>query len=195
MATLVEKERSEKWRGFPLRDLNAANRALLQALQNVAGIAQILICDNRGEMLGALINGAFDQKRAHQIGAQIAQMYAALEARGKKSRDLELRLARGNLLARDLGHAFVVVIGAPNVDWALLRMSLNVAAAPYEKNAALQNILREATPARADLVGTSPASGDPAPLAAADESPVESPASATPEETDDDARHLWAKFP
>ncbi len=197
MATLIEKTPSEKWRGFALRDLNQANRALFQAVQSVVGVQDLYLCDNHGQVLGALVATPFDAERSNQLGLQFAHLFAVGHAHGKKTRDLELRLARGNVLARDLGNAFIVVVCAPQVDWSLLRMALNVAAAPYEKNGELQDNLRAAAPARTEVLAV--AATEPTPAAEPADAPslaeAAPPQPPPPKSDDDDRRYLWAKFP
>ncbi len=78
----------------------------------------------------------------------MARLLALLETRGEKAKDIELRFQHGDIYIRDLGNAFEVVLCAPQVNWSLLRMTANVAAASFEKDAELQKSLALAAPPR-----------------------------------------------
>ncbi len=157
---LIEKLRSDIWAGFALQELNIGNGVFLNSLRDLPGVPEGFICDEHGEMLGAWVTGDWDKVRAIETGVQIAQALAAFQASGKKPRELEIRFERGGILVRVLGNAFAFIMCAPNVDWAMLRMSINVAAPTYEANTAVQNALQTAIKRRAQEI--SAASGKPA---------------------------------
>lgn len=151
---LIEKQRSDIWAGFALQELNIGNGVFLNTLRDLPGVPQGFICDETGEMLGAWVTGDWDKVRAIETGVQIAQALGAWQASGKKPRELEIRFERGGIFVRVIGHAFAFVMCAPSVDWAMLRMSLNVAAPTYETNTAVQNALQAASKRRAQGVDT-----------------------------------------
>ncbi|MBI5305797.1 MAG: hypothetical protein HY868_26955 [Chloroflexi bacterium] len=160
---LIEKLRSDKWAGFALQELNIANGVFLNALRDVPGASEGFICDESGEILGAYVADEWNKIQAAELGAHLAQLLAAFHARDKKSLELELRGERGGIFMRDLGNAFAFVLCAPPVDWALLRMSVNVAAPTYEANAAVQSALQRAAQRHTQVDATdennTPASG------------------------------------
>jgi hypothetical protein len=62
-----------------------------------------------------------------------------------KPRETEIRFQRGIIFVRDLGNAFLGLTCGANVSWPILRMTLNVAASPFEKDQALQKLLAQNT--------------------------------------------------
>ncbi len=87
-------------------------------------------------------------------GLCLAQSFAALDARGSKAREMEIKYEQTTIIARDLGNAFEAVAIAPNANRAMLRMALNVWAATFENDADLQNSLKAAAKARSDVLSS-----------------------------------------
>lgn len=143
----IPKERSDIWHGFPLRDLNDATRIFLEAVHQVPGVQEAFVSDRAGDLLGAYVGASWDKDKTSAIAIQVAQLLVEGE-RGRAAREMEIRLAQGGLFVRGLGNAFALIVCAPNVDWAMLRMTLNVAATAYETNIPLQNLIQAARETR-----------------------------------------------
>jgi len=164
----IPKERDEIWRGFALRDLNEANGIFLDGVHEIRGVQETYIGDRAGDLLAAYVGAHWDKPQATALVAQIARVLGEAEQDRAPAREMEIRAAHGGWFVRGLGNAFAVFVCAPIVDWALLRMTVNVAAAAYESNAAVQNHLRVAR----DMQATG---------------------ARAPDEADDS--NMWAKFP
>ncbi len=150
--TTVTQEASAIWSGSALARLNQQTTALLKELEQTQGIRDAFVFDYRGRLLGGYLTEEFDRGNINRAGLYVAQILAALETRDGKPKEIELKFDRSRLCVRDLGGAFVVVVCAPNINWSLLKMAMNVAAAPFESNADLQKSLRSATGALKDTL-------------------------------------------
>ncbi len=179
MANLIAQEISSVWSGARLKLLNEQMAALLNQIHPIAGVREAVLYNNHGWMLGAVVadppadrqsrdlqrdpagprgaapSGAEDtleKARYNQAGQYLAQVFAAFEQGKGRPKEIEMRFTRKELLARDLGNAFVAIGCAPEVDWAMLRLTLNVAAARFEKDTALQENLRQVAASRLDVL-------------------------------------------
>ncbi len=152
MTTVITQEASAVWSGGALARLNQQTSALLKEFEQTPGVRHAFVFDNRGKLLGGYLNEELDRGDINRAGLCVAQILAALETRGGKPKEIELRFDRARLSGRDLGNAFVVVVCAPSINGSLLKMAMNVAAAPFESNADLQNRLRGATGALKDAL-------------------------------------------
>jgi predicted regulator of Ras-like GTPase activity (Roadblock/LC7/MglB family) len=148
LATVVTQQATKTWNGARLSRLNQSTAALLHETQATAGVRAVCVFDNRGALLAAHSNEDWADGFLARLGEQMARLLALLEARPDQAKDIELRFEHGDIYVRDLGNAFEVVLCAPQVNWSLLRMTANVAAAPFEKDTELQKSLALAAPSR-----------------------------------------------
>lgn len=161
MANLIAQEISSVWSGARLKLLNEQTAALLNQIHPLAGVQEAVLYNNHGWMLGAVVagpatpsgaEGSLEKALYNQAGQYLAQVFAAFEQGRGRPKEIEMRFTRKELLARDLGNAFVAIRCAPGVDWAMLRLALNVAAARFEKDNALQESLRQVAASRLDVL-------------------------------------------
>ncbi len=148
MATVVALQPNKTWNGARLNRLNQSTAALLREIQTTAGVRAACVFDNQGALLAANSNEDWAEGFLVRLGEEMARLLALLAAPVENAKDLELRFEHGDIYVRDLGNAFEVVLCAPQVNWSLLRMTANVAAAPFEKDAELQKSLAQAAPPR-----------------------------------------------
>ena len=152
MATIVAQDANLAWSGVRLVLLNQQCRQLFQELVQVRGVQGASVCDNHGNSLGMLLTGAGDRRPFEQMGLALCQCLVALQGRSAV-KELELHYERRLVVARDLGHALLVVWGSVDVNLPLLRMTLNVAASPLEADAELQRGLKHAALSRMHTLG------------------------------------------
>jgi len=151
MATLIKQELTATWSGVRLIRLNEQVGTLLNEIDHVPNVLSACVCDNRGKLLGALVNGAWDAGEFNLAGVAIAQCFAAFQSK-TECRDLEFRFEKKWLYARELGNAFVVVFYPPEMNLALLRMTLNVAAATFAADPELQKHLTQVAASKRDTL-------------------------------------------
>lgn len=159
MPFVIVQEANKVWSGAPLARLNQQTGALLKHVEDTPGVSGAFVCDNHGALLAARLDATMEQEtRAslEQAGRWLAQILAAAELRGGRVKELELRYQQAGFLVRDLGNAFEVIKCITTVNWALLRMALNVSAVPFEKDAELQKSLSKIAPARTDTLQDEP---------------------------------------
>lgn len=151
MANIVTQEVTLAWSGVRLALLNERCQALFEELTRVAGVQGACVCDNHGGVLGLLLAGAGDRRMFEGIGLALNQCFGALNARSA-FRDIEVVFEGKTLVARDLGNATLAVVCGADANLPLLRMTLNVAANPFEGDAELQRGLQQAALSRANTL-------------------------------------------
>ncbi len=148
MATVVTQQPTKVWNGARLNRLNQSTASMLREIQTMAGVRMVCVFDNQGTLLAAGSNEDWAEGTMAKLGEEMGRLLALLETRGDRAKDIELRFHHGDMYIRDLGNAFEVLMCAPRINWSLLRMTANVAAAPFEKDAELQKSLALAAPPR-----------------------------------------------
>lgn len=152
MAILVRHEQSIHWRGADLARLNSRAAAVTGQIISVPGVLACLVYDNSGERLGASLNDEYDLEEWRNAGTILAQLLAAAGTAGAGVREMEFRSAGRALYVRSLGNAFCAALCTIDVNWAMLRMSVNVAASPFESDGDLQRALMLAAPSLAETL-------------------------------------------
>jgi hypothetical protein len=152
VATIVMQEATPSWSGKSLLLLNRHAQRLFEELGLVPGVQGACLCSNHGAVLGMLLADGCNRRLFERIGLVLAQCLAALSGRSEV-KDIELRLERKLVVARDLGNALIVLLCSVEINLPILRMALNVAASPLEADAELQRILAQRAPGRADTLG------------------------------------------
>ncbi len=156
MPMVITQPADKAWNGPTLARLNQQTGALLKQIEENPGVSGAFVCDNHGSLLAARFSGAPERGALEQGGRWVAQILAAVELRGGRVKEVELRCENGGFLVHDLGNAFEVVECVPTVNWAFLRMTLNVSTPPFEKDTELQNDLQRVAPTRADMLVDEP---------------------------------------
>ena len=143
MATAITQETTSVWSGAPLNRLNQQCAGWLNEMLKTPGVRNACLCNNQGNVLGALVSDAYDRGDLRRVGQFIAQIFGALEINAAgKPREIELHFERVKVVVRDLGDAFGFVILVLNTNDSMVRMAINVASAAFEANAELQRSLR-----------------------------------------------------
>ncbi len=146
MATAIVQQPSKVWSGQRLNRLNQQTAALLREMRGAAGVRAACVFDNQGALLAANSNEDLQESLLSQLGTLAVRLRTLVQAKSENPKDIELRFERGDVYVRDLGNAIQVVLCGPHVNWSLLRMTANVAAAPFERDAELQKSLSQAAP-------------------------------------------------
>ena len=148
MATIVTQLETPFWTGERLVVLKLHTHGAFEQLALVAGVQGGCFCDNHGAILGMLLAGTGDRQLYERIALALTQCLAVLHTRSA-IKEIELRVERKLLVARDLGNALLILVCSPDVNLSLLRMTLNVATSPIESEPKLQQSLAQAAPSRA----------------------------------------------
>jgi hypothetical protein len=156
MSMVIAQEVNKVWSGPALARLNQQTGALLKQIEENPGVSGAFVCDNHGSLLAARFSSTPERNALEQAGQWLAQILGALESRGGRVKEVELRYGNAGFLVRDLGNAFEVVECVPTVNWALVRMALNVSVPPFERDAELQKSLSRIAPNRADVLEDEP---------------------------------------
>lgn len=136
MATLVPHEFNAEWGGALLALLNRRAAALLREMDQVPGVQSAFICDGRGNALVLWYNVPITRETASRVGGCVVNLWTAFP--GHTFEEIEMRFEDRGLYARRLGNAFLVVVYTRETNRALLRMTCNVAAAPFLADKELQ---------------------------------------------------------
>ena len=145
--TIITQEANLAWSGVRLALLNERCRTMFEQLAGVAGVQGGCVCDNHAAVLGLLLAAEGDRRTFERIALALSQCFGALHARSA-FKDLEVVFERRIVVARDLGNATLAVVCSENANLPLLRMTLNVAAGPFEGDAELQRGLKQAAISR-----------------------------------------------
>lgn len=152
MPVIIHQTQSRAWRGDALTRLIQLTRNLLTPLEKTAGVQCGFVLDNRGTILGSFIDTSINPSQLNEVGRYLAQIAGIFELHQARPKELECRFAKSNLYIRDLGNALAAVVYSPNVTVSLLRMEINVAASPFEKDMELQAQLKKAAPSTMDTL-------------------------------------------
>ncbi len=152
MPILIRHEQSNTWRGAELARLNSRTAAATGQIASVPGVLACIVYDNSGERLGASLNDKYNLDEWKTAGSVLAQMLAAAGTAGAGVREMELRSAGRSLYVRTFGNAFCVTLCRVDVNWSMLRMTVNVAASPFESDRELQRALMLAAPSLSETL-------------------------------------------
>lgn len=139
MAPTILQEPQGIWSGARLTLLNKRAWALLQEMDKLPGAQVAFLCDARGAVLAVWYTTEVARATAERVGACIANLFTAFA--GHSFREIEILFGDRLVYARTLGNAFLAIVCAPNTSLSLVRMTCNVAAAPFETDKELQGHL------------------------------------------------------
>lgn len=140
MATLVPQEFTAEWGGALLAQLNKRAETLLREMDKVPDVQCAFICDARGNALVLWYTiPPITREAASRVGACMVNLWKAFP--GHIFEEIEMHFEDRWLYARTLGNAFLVVVCTRDVNRALLRMTCNVAAVPFQADKELQKNL------------------------------------------------------
>lgn len=126
----------------------------LAEINAVAGVRGSFICDNRGQVIVSATPVDLDATVLKSIGERAVQVLVALETAGEATREMDFMYDQVRLIVRDLTSAVLIVLCQPQVDVAMLRLTLNVVAARLKghRQLATRATTREITQNKVDQV-------------------------------------------
>jgi hypothetical protein len=108
------------------------------ALQSVGGA---FVCDNTGEVVVSSSPPVLATVTMSQISRAAVQVFAAMESAQKPINRMEFVYDAWRLFVRDLGQAMVFVVCYPEIDSALLRMTMDTVAVNWKSGKELEKKL------------------------------------------------------
>ena len=112
----------------------------LAEINAVAGVRGSFVCDNLGTMIVSAVMTGLDAS-FDAIGREVTQTMAALETTGEAVSELDFSYEGARLVAHDLEKAVLVVLCEPEVEIAMLRLTLSVVMARLKGDAETQSRL------------------------------------------------------
>ena len=112
----------------------------LAEINAVAGVRGSFVCDNLGTMIVSAVMTGLDAS-FDAIGREVTQTMAALETTGEAVSELDFAYEGARLVAHDLEKAVLVVLCEPDVEIAMLRLTLSVVMARLKGDAETQSRL------------------------------------------------------
>ena len=100
--------------------------SILAEINALEGVLGSFICDNRGEVILNAVPADLNIAALRGISRQVMQALAARKSTQEGIREMDLAYERIRVLARDLIQAALVVLCRPDVNIALVRLTLNV---------------------------------------------------------------------
>jgi predicted regulator of Ras-like GTPase activity (Roadblock/LC7/MglB family) len=139
MASTVYQAPNSFWSGARLTNLNKRCLVLLKEIEQVPGVRHAVICDLRGSMLVARVSGELTRDTLDTVGSNVVTLLATFA--GHSFNSIEFQFENRLMYVRTLGNALIAIVCERGSNLALLRMSLNVAAAAFEADKDLQHNL------------------------------------------------------
>jgi predicted regulator of Ras-like GTPase activity (Roadblock/LC7/MglB family) len=112
-------------------------------ITSVAGVRGCFICDNRGRVIAHSFSDDRSMTPIGDVGRE-AVLTAAVFGRVRESAsELDFTFTGGRLILRDLDSSLLVLLCEPQVEIAMLRLTLNVAAGQLRDDVELRSRLRD----------------------------------------------------
>lgn len=115
----------------------------LREILSVSEVRGCLLFDNRGQLLRSEGAASHNQNEWDEAGEVLVQTLATLGSRYKKFTDLDISFKDKRLVLRDLEKAVLVVICDPELDIALLRLTVNVVVNRWGENSKVQRYFND----------------------------------------------------
>lgn len=112
----------------------------LAEINAVAGVRGSFVCDNVGKMIVSAVVTGLDAS-LDAIGREVTQTMAALKTAGEAVSELDFAYEGARLVAHDLEKAVLVVLCEPQVEIAMLRLTLSVVMARLKGDTETQSRL------------------------------------------------------
>lgn len=117
-------------------------QAGLTEIKQVPEVFGCMLVSNRGEVIEADPPLEFTEEELESIGGAVIQVLLGLETWGSPAGELDFYYQRSRLIVRDLDRTALVMICSPDVDPALLRLTVNVVARRWEGDPDAQEVLQ-----------------------------------------------------
>ena len=114
----------------------------------VAGVTASFICDNSGRVIASSFGGDIDLTPIRDVARELVHTAAVLGRVGESMRELDFTYPGSRLLVRDLDDSLLVVLCESQVEIAMLRLTLNVAATQLKDDSELRNLLQDSVSER-----------------------------------------------
>jgi predicted regulator of Ras-like GTPase activity (Roadblock/LC7/MglB family) len=108
----------------------------------VAGVTASFICDNSGRVIATSFGDDIDMTPVRDVARELLQTAAVLGRIGEPAREMDFTYAGSRVVVRDLQDSLLVVLCEPQVEIAMLRLTLNVATTQLRDDAELRGQLR-----------------------------------------------------
>jgi hypothetical protein len=132
-----------------------------KGLEQIGGLPCVggsFVCDNRGDVIVSSDPAVLATVTMSTIGREVGLAFLALESASRPATRIDFVYDSWRLLAQDMGDAVFFVVCQPNVDMAIVRMTVDVVIAGWRKDSAAQKRLQQRRTERASLA--SPAALD-----------------------------------
>jgi predicted regulator of Ras-like GTPase activity (Roadblock/LC7/MglB family) len=113
----------------------------LAEINAVAGVRGSFICDNRGQVIVGATPAGLGAEALNSIGRQVAQTIAALETPQEAVSVLDFAYDGTRLVAHDLANAVLVALCEPQVEIAVLGLTMNVVVTRLKGDSGIQSQL------------------------------------------------------
>jgi hypothetical protein len=124
----------------------------LEQLGAVPGVGGSFVCDNRGDVIVSSDPAVLATVTMNTIGREVVRAFVALDTASDPAARLDFAYDSWRLLAQDMGDAVFFVVCQPDVDMALVRMTVDVVLASWQRDASAQKRIQRHRAERAQLV-------------------------------------------
>lgn len=124
----------------------------LEQLGVLPGVGGSFVCDNRGDVIVSSDPAVLATVTMNTIGREVARAFVALDTAKDPAARLEFSYDSWRLLAQDIGDAVFFVVCQPEVDMAMVRMTVEVVVASWRRDGGAQKRLQRHRAERSQLV-------------------------------------------
>ena len=124
----------------------------LEQVGALPGVGGSFLCDNKGEVIVSSDPAVLATVTMSTIGREVGRVFVALETAKQPADRIDFVYNSWRLLAQDMGTAVFFVVCQPEVDMAIVRMTVEVVIAGWRKDANAQKRLHRHQAERAALV-------------------------------------------
>lgn len=116
----------------------------LAQLDSLPGVGGSFVVGEDGEVIATSRSAPLAASTMNRVGRLAGQMLVVIGRASRPVERLDLRFDVWRLFAQDLGNGLLLVVCEPQVDMALLKLTVDVLAAGWARDAAVQKRLRAA---------------------------------------------------
>lgn len=124
----------------------------LDQIGALAAVGGSFLCDNRGDVIVSSNPAVLATVTMNTIGREVARAFVALDAADQGAERIDFVYDSWRLLAQDIGDGVFFVVCQPEVDMAMVRMTVDVVIAGWRANANAQKRIADHRAERAALV-------------------------------------------
>ena len=120
----------------------------LGEIKTIAGVRDSFICDHQGEVIACAVSSGLDTNALRSICREVMLVMAALEITQEVVIELDFMYGKARMIVRNLANSVLIVLCEPQIDIAMLRLTLDVVASKFKADNKIQSRFAAGTVAK-----------------------------------------------